>query len=59
MDYKLLVYKKDGRTRDGRRLVLEAVYPNYSGNAMMDEIKYLKTHDYKPEDGYILDFTWV
>lgn len=54
--YKLLVYKADRRTKSGERFVKSYDYPNYSGNAMMDEIKDLKRHLYNPKDGWRLDF---
>jgi hypothetical protein len=54
--YKLLVYKADKRTRTGERFVKEYPYEGYSGNAMMDMIKYLKRSIYKPADGWRLDF---
>jgi len=56
LKYQLLVYKKDLRCRDGERLVQNKIYEGYSGNAMMDEIFYLKAKQYRPQDGYRLDF---
>jgi hypothetical protein len=54
--YKLMVYKKDLRTKIGERFVKSYPYPGYSGNAMMDELKDLKRNLYKPADGWRLDF---
>jgi hypothetical protein len=54
--YRLFVYKADRRTKTGERFVKSYDYPNYSGNAMMDEVKYLKSQLYRPEDGWRLDF---
>ena len=54
--YTLFVYKKDGRCKNGERFVKSYPYPSYSGNAMMDEIKDLKRHLYKPAEGWRLDF---
>ena len=54
--YRLLVYKADRRTKSGERFVNSYDYPNYSGNAMMDEIKDLKRQLYRPQDGWRLDF---
>jgi len=54
--YRLLVYKQDRRTKTGERFVRDYAYEGYSGNAMMDEIKYLKSRLYKPADGWRLDF---
>jgi len=58
--YTLEVYKKDRRTKAGEKLVEKVDYDGYSGNAMMDEIKYLHNHKY-PRNKYRLDFfeTWV
>ena len=54
--YTLFVYKKDKRCKDGERFVKSYPYRNYSGNAMMDEVKDLKRSLYKPSDGWRLDF---
>lgn len=54
--YTLLVYKKDARCKSGVRLVGTYPYNNYSGHAMMEEIKDLRYQFYKPSDGYQLDF---
>ena len=58
--YTLEVYKKDRRCKAGEKLVGKYDYPNYSGTAMMDEIKDLHAHEY-PRSKYRLDFqfTWV
>ena len=54
--YRLKVYKADRRTKSGERFVKSYDYKNYSGNAMMDEIKDLKRHLYKESDGWRLEF---
>jgi hypothetical protein len=54
--YRLLVYKRDRRTRTGERFVGSYDYESYSGTAMMDEIKDLKRQLYRPADGWRLDF---
>lgn len=54
--YTLFVYKKDARCKTGERLVGKYPYANYSGNAMMNEVKELYWHHYKKKDGYRLDF---
>lgn len=54
--YTLFVFKKDARCKTGERLLKTYPYANYSGNAMMNEIKELRWHHYKPSDGYRLDF---
>ena len=54
--YRLMVYKRDRRVKGGERFVKSYDYPNYSGNAMMDEIKSLKRQLYKESDGWRLDF---
>ena len=54
--YRLFVYKADRRTKSGERFVKSYDYPNYSGNAMMDEIKSLRHQLYKTSDGWRLDF---
>jgi hypothetical protein len=54
--YTLFVYKKDGRCKNGERFVKSYPYPNYSGHAMMDELKDLKRNLYKPSKGWRLDF---
>lgn len=54
--YTLFVFKKDARCKTGERLVGKYPYANYSGNAMMNEIKELRYFGYKPSDGYRLDF---
>ena len=46
--YTLFVYKKDDRCKTGERLLKTYPYANYSGNAMMNEIKELRWHHYKP-----------
>ena len=58
--YTLEVYKKDARCRAGEKLVEKIDYENTSGNAMMDEVKYLHSSKY-PRDRYRLEFTetWV
>jgi len=48
-DYGCNIYK-DGVFIEGR------IYPNYSGNAMMDEVKDLKRFTFKQVDGY--DIEW-
>lgn len=55
MGYRLVVYKVDRRTKMGERFVKNYDYPNYSGNAMMDEVFSLKRNLYKPEDGWRLE----
>jgi hypothetical protein len=52
--YILSIYKKDSRCKRGWRFIKDVDYPGYSGHAMMDEIKWLRT-DY-PKDMYRLDF---
>ena len=52
MDYTIKVFKKDNRCKDGFRFVKEIPYPNYSGNAMMEEARDLRRNKYKVEDGY-------
>lgn len=54
--YRLVVYKRDRRVKSGERFVRDYVYENYSGDAMMDEIKDLKQRLYRPADGWRLDF---
>lgn len=54
--YRLLVYKQDRRTKTGERFVKSYEYSNYSGNAMMDEVKDLKRTLYPPSEGWRLDF---
>lgn len=58
--YTLEVYKKDARCRAGEKLVGKYDYPGYSGNAIMDEIKDLRSRLY-PADKFRLEFheTWV
>lgn len=58
--YTLEVYKKDARCKAGEKLVDKVDYDGYSGNAMMDEVKYLHNSKY-PRAKYRLDFqqTWV
>ena len=48
-DYGCNIYK-DGIFVEGR------IYANYSGNAMMDEVKDLKWFTYKPADGYKIEW---
>lgn len=48
-DYGCNIYK-DGAFIEGR------IYPNYSGNAMMDTVKDLKRFTFKQVDGY--DIEW-
>jgi len=48
-DYGCNIYK-DGVFIEGR------IYPNYSGNAMMDEVKDLKRFTFKPVDGYNIEW---
>lgn len=54
--YTIYIYKKDSSCKDGERLVEKRNYPGYSGNAVMDQKKYLQQHEFKPEDGYTLGF---
>ena len=54
--YTLFVYKKDRRCKDGERFVKSYPYRNYSGNAMMDEVKELYNMGLYPRDQYRLDF---
>ena len=54
--YTLFVYKKDNRCKTGERLVGKYAYPNYSGNAMMNEINELRHYGYRSSEGYRLDF---
>lgn len=58
--YTLEVYKIDRRTKAGERLVEKRDYEGYSGNAMMDEIKWLRQFEF-PRNKFRLDFvqTWV
>ena len=53
--YTLLVYKKDRRCQAGERLVETRRYENYSGHAMMEEIKDLRYMGY-PKETFRLDF---
>ena len=53
--YTLYVYKSDKRVKEGERVVHKADYPGYSGNAMMDEVKYLRSK-YPAAKGYRMDF---
>jgi hypothetical protein len=48
-DYGCNIYK-DEVFVEGR------IYSNYSGNAMMDEMKDLKRYEFKPEDGYKIEW---
>jgi hypothetical protein len=53
--YTLEIYKKDRRCKEGEKLLEKRDYVNKSGNAMMDEVKYL--HDTVfPRDKYRLEF---
>lgn len=52
MDYTIKVFKKDNRRKDGVRLVKEIECPDYSGNAVSEEVRYLRRFIYKVEDGY-------
>ena len=54
--YRLLVFKKDRRTKTGERFVKMYDYPSYSGHAMQDEIYSLKQQLYRPADGWRLDW---
>ena len=54
--YQLLVYKKDDSYESGEKLVDKRSYRGYSGHAMMDEIFSLQRSEYKPQDGWRLDF---
>ena len=54
--YTIYIYKKDGRCKDGERLVEKRNYPGYSGHAAMEQKRYLQLHEFKPEDGYSLGF---
>jgi len=53
--YTLEVYRIDKRTKAGEKLVKKIDYDGYSGNAMMDEIKYLHNNEF-PRNKYRLDF---
>lgn len=53
--YTLYVYKSDKRVKEGERIVHKEDYPGYSGNAMMDEVKFLRSK-YPPAKGYRMDF---
>lgn len=44
-DYGCNIYK-DGEFVEGR------IYPHYSGNAMMDEVKDLKRYEFPVSEGY-------
>ena len=48
-DYGCNIYK-DGIFIESR------IYPNYSGTAMMDEVKDLKWFTFKPADGYSIEW---
>lgn len=48
-DYGCNIYK-DGEFVEGR------IYPNYSGNAMMDEVKDLKRYEFPVSEGYTIDW---
>ena len=48
-DYGCNIYK-NGVFVEGR------IYPNYSGNAMMDEVKDLKQFVFKPAEGYKIEW---
>lgn len=54
--YRLMVYKKDRRTKDGWKLVESKEYPDYSAYAMHNEIHSLSRSSYKAEAGFALDF---
>lgn len=54
--YTLLVYKKDRRCKAGEKLVNTYRYENYSGHAMMEEIKDLRYMGLYPRDKFRLDF---
>lgn len=54
--YRLLVFKADRRTKSGERLVNTYDYPNYSNQAMAEEVGDLKRRLYRPIDGWRLDF---
>lgn len=54
-DYTLEIYKVDRRTKAGERLVETIDYTNMSGNAMMDEMKHMRSSKY-PSPKYRLDF---
>lgn len=54
--YRLLVFKADRRTKTGERLVNTYEYPNYSNQAMAEEVRDLKRNLYRPIDGWRLDF---
>lgn len=54
--YRLLVHKRDRRTRDGWKLVLIKDYPSFSAHAMQDELYSLSRSVYKAADGFALDF---
>ena len=56
LGYTLEVYRFDKRTKSGERLVGKYDYSNYSGNAMMDEIKHLHGSGLYPRSKYRLDF---
>lgn len=48
-DYGCNIYK-NGKFVEGR------IYKNYSGTAMMDEVKDMKAFDFKPADGYKIEW---
>ena len=54
--YRLYIYKTDRRTKAGERLHGTYDYANYSGTAMMDEIKDLSWRLYPAREGWRLDF---
>lgn len=54
--YRLYIYKADRRCKAGERLHGTYEYANYSGNAMMDEMKDLRQRLYPAKDGWRMDF---
>lgn len=53
--YKLKVYKKDRRCKNGLRLVNSYDYKSYDDTAMVHEVVHLKSTLYKASDGWELD----
>ena len=54
--YRLYIHKTDRRCKAGERLHGTYDYANYTGNAMMGEIKDLRQRLYPPKDGWRMDF---
>ena len=54
--YRLLVFKKDRRTKTGERFVKSYDYKGFSSQAMAEEVNDLKRRLYNPADGWRLDW---